>query len=199
MPLVENVISYVGENISCPLFTTSGVSPLLTTLAGYLLVAKDPAPGMLLLPPGTVATITRVLSGTTNHYYSATVGAISYRILLNWNRSTNQTGYLIANNTTSPNPSVLGQIAPILRRLRPVRRRTSQVSGRNRVGQQSAPNLSIARTQVVREDGRLVYHTNPASNHTRGYAETNDAARDGDAADPVTLDIRVMSRDISEL
>lgn len=173
----------------------------MTTLAGYLLVAKDPAPGLLLLPPGTAATITRVLTGTSDlyHYYAATVGAISYRILLNWSRVNNQTGYLIANNSTSPNPNVLGLIAPILRRLRPVRRRTSQVSGRNRVGQQSAPNHSIARTQVVREDGRLVYHTNPTGNHTRGYAETNDTARDGDAIEPVTLDIRVLSRDISEL
>lgn len=191
----------MGNTISCPLFTTTGVSPLLTTLAGYLLVADDPAPGMRLLPPGTVTTITRVLSGTTNHYYAATVGTITYRILLNWARSANQTGYLISNNSTTPNPSVLGLIAPNLRRLRPVRQRTPQVSGRNRVGQQSAPNRSIARTQVVREDGRLVYQTNPTSNnnHTRGYAETNDAARDGDAIEPVTLDIRVMSRDKSDL
>jgi hypothetical protein len=171
----------------------------LTTLAGYLLVAKDPAPGLLVLPPGTAATITRVLSGTTNHYYAATVGITTYRILLNWARTANQTGYLVANNTTSPNPSVLGLLAPTLRRLRPVRQRTSQVSGRTRVGQQSAPNRSIARTQVVREDERLVYHTNPAQNHTRGYAETNDATRDGEAIEPVTLDIRVISRDKSDL
>lgn len=188
----------MNNKISCPLFTTVGESPLLTTLAGYLLVANDPAPGLLLLPPGTIATITRVLSGTTNHYYAATVGITTYRILLNWARSTNQTGYLIANNTTSPNPDVLGLVAPVLRRLRPVRQRTSQGPVRNRVGQQSTPNRGIARTQVVREDERLVYQTNPANN-TRGYAETNDAARDGDAIAPVTLGIRVMQRDKSEL
>lgn len=118
--------------ISCPLFSTIGESPLLTTLAGYLLVAKDPAPGLLLLPPGTAATITRVLTGASDlyHYYAATVGSITYRILLNWARSSNQTGYLMANNSTSPSPTVLGLQALTSRRLRPAKQRAPRKSSR---------------------------------------------------------------------
>lgn len=92
-------------------------------------MAKDPAPGLLLLPPGTAATITRVLTGAY-HYYAATVGSITYRILLNWARSNNQTGYLIANNSTSPSSTVLGLQAPTPRRLRPAKQRAPRKSNR---------------------------------------------------------------------
>nr|WRQ64970.1 hypothetical protein [Sobelivirales sp.] len=146
-------------------------------MVGYILVTQDPAPGMLILPPGTEATITRVISGT-NHYYAATVGDITYRILLNWARTANQTGYLVSNTSTTPNPSLIGFLDPSTRRPRPVEQRSSHVS-------------------VVQEDGRLVYLAEPLRNATHGAAETT--ALSGDAIAPVTLDIRVLSRDRTEL
>lgn len=111
MPLTPQALTYSKGKIASALFESTGASPLLTRFLGHLLVASPTSPGMKLLPPGTIATITRALNGGQT-YFTAGVDGVAHRILLNWERDGNsQTGYTESNEATT----VLGNVSTLKR------------------------------------------------------------------------------------